>query len=143
MVEVYQYQGQNEFSPDRYTVGLPVIRDGLKDMQKIFELEAEKSALLSAGEALLEWARRDLMWKPIETAPRGQWLITYRTGDKRATMAQLGFGDEWISPSGHTTVTSHTYLPPTHWCPLPSPQTNKLPKPLEAFAEALKRVRGE
>ncbi len=65
------------------------------------------------------------MWQPSDTAPRGQWLLTCREGETYSTIAMRGFGDEWISSSGHTTVTSHTYLPPTHWQPLPAPISTK------------------
>ncbi len=61
------------------------------------------------------------MWQPADTAPRGQWLLTCREGETCSTIAMRGFGGEWLSPSGHTTVTSHAYLPPTHWQPLPAP----------------------
>ena len=122
---------ENEFSPDRYTVGPPLIRDGLKDMQKIFELEAEKSALISAGEALLDWARRELMWQPIETAPRDGWIEAW------CSEAEAGL-PVFMYPRY---VIGSTI---THWRPASPPlPPGKLPEPMEAFAEALKRVRGE
>lgn len=118
------------------------------DMQSVADgelerLRAERADLIAACDEALNWADANARWFDISTAPRGQWLLTYRTGDKRATMAQLGFGDEWISPSGHTTVTSHAYLPPTHWRPLPPPPSNPpLPAPLETLGAVLRRVKG-
>jgi hypothetical protein len=98
--------------------------------------------LIPLADAVLDHADSHCRWFDISTVPRGQWVITYRTGDKRATMAQLGFGDEWISPSGHTTVTSHTYLPPTHWRPLPPPPSNPpLPEVFTQLGQALEKLK--
>jgi hypothetical protein len=100
------------------------------------------NALVPIADAVCDYADANCRWFNIITAPRGQWILTYRTGDKRATMAQLGFGDEWISPSGHTTVTSHTYLPPTHWRPLPPPpSTPPLPAVFSDLGAALEKLK--
>lgn len=54
-------------------------------------------------------------WMPIETAPIGKWLLTYRLGESDWSCALRGHEDEWIAPDGRTTVTHSTYLPPTHY----------------------------
>lgn len=59
-------------------------------------------------------------WRPIAEAPEGVVLITARVGEKRSTIAARK-GDEWFAPDGRTTVTHHSYLPPTHFMPLPAP----------------------
>ena len=136
----------NEFSPDRYTLGPPMIRSGLKDMQKIFELEAEKSALLSASEALLEWARRDLMWRPIETAPNAEGSmfevrVDCTNGYRKWTVNHLLVLDEnGIHPDFDQGWAVDQY---EYWRPILDTEPGHLPEPLEAFAAALKRVRGE
>lgn len=137
----------NEFSPDRSTVGPPLIRDGLKDMQKIFELEAEKTDLLSAGEALLDWARSELMWQPIETAPKdGTEFYAAQLNEYPSTVyyqtPSEGHPDHiWMDDREKSAFHREAF---DVWRPIDAPRSpGKLPDPLEAFAEALKRVRGE
>lgn len=67
-------------------------------------------------------------WQTVDSAPKWEWLLTCRAGEKRANICALGDEGEWFSVSGVTTVTHSTFLPPTHWMPLPSPPTN-LPEP--------------
>ena len=69
-------------------------------------------------------------WQPESTAPAGKMLITYRLGEEDVTRAGLRIwpdGDrEWIAPDGRTTVTHHSYAPPTHWlCEAPPTPTTK------------------
>ncbi len=59
-------------------------------------------------------------WQPIETAPAELWLVTCREGERYASIASTPDGEEWCATDGRTTVTHHTYLPPTHWlCVVP------------------------
>lgn len=57
--------------------------------------------------------------------PQGQWLWTWREGEDKPSIAMLRIwpgpdGEaEWIAPDGRTTITHHTYLPPTHWAAPP------------------------
>ncbi len=60
-------------------------------------------------------------WNPVRITPPPGWLLTYRKGESRASMAcYLGDG-EWGDAEGRTTVTHSTFLPPTHWAYLPEP----------------------
>jgi len=66
-------------------------------------------------------------WQPIETAPSGTWLRTKREGEPYYNISMyrecIGEEWEWIDLGGRTTVTHRTFLPPTHWMPLPEPPT--------------------
>ena len=65
-------------------------------------------------------------WRTIETAPKDRWLITWREGEKHTSIAskrEWPDGEaEWISGDGSTTITHHSYAPPTHYLmPPPAP----------------------
>lgn len=60
-------------------------------------------------------------WRSADEAPEGVWLPTWREGEKRTSVAMKVTGDEWCAPDGRTTVTHSTYLPPTHFLPIPTP----------------------
>lgn len=101
------------------------------------------AALLSAGEALLAWARRELMWQPIKTIPIGpeaRFQILYACsycGDAWSYNGKVWVADE----DGCDEQVDLDEI--SHWRPILDTEPGKLPDPLEAFAEALKRVRGE
>ena len=60
------------------------------------------------------------LWHPVETAPKGEWLGTKREGEAGENVCfarELQNGDvEWLEKdTGRTTVTHHSFSPPTHW----------------------------
>lgn len=63
-------------------------------------------------------------WQAIETAPEGKWLLTKRDGEDGDNVCcywqrEPDEPPEWIEMgTGRTTVTHHSFLPPTHWKPL-------------------------
>ena len=61
-------------------------------------------------------------WIPVsERLPEaGVWVHSFRSGEKDISRSRYLGNGEWAGPYGHTTVTSHAYLPPTHWMPLPA-----------------------
>lgn len=69
-------------------------------------------------------------WQPIETAPENTWVRTKREGEDGENVCAyrvLNFepadGEwEWVERgTGRTTVTHHSFAPPTHWLPLEPP----------------------
>lgn len=63
-----------------------------------------------------------MTWQPIETAPHGVWLKTKRDGESGQNVCMSRkWPDgtiEWIEKNGgRTTVTHHSFAPPTHWQP--------------------------
>lgn len=66
-------------------------------------------------------------WQPIETAPEGIYLRTKREGEDGENVCMYRVwpdcGEwEWIERGeGRTTVTHHSFAPPTHWMPLREP----------------------
>lgn len=61
-------------------------------------------------------------WIPVsERLPEaGVWVHSFRSGEKDISRSRYLGNGEWAGPYGHTTVTSHAYLPPTHWRHLPA-----------------------
>ena len=55
-------------------------------------------------------------WQPIETAPEFVNVYTCRKGERGVNICWRR-GDEWVEAAwqGRTTVTHHSFLPPTHW----------------------------
>ena len=118
----------NEFSPDRSTVGPPLIRDGLKDMQKIFELEADKAALISACDLALDWADANARWFDISTAPMDEGVSFLVTTEVRSHLRSwtethvVHLNEEGeIHPDCHQGWCLRDYW---HWRPLPPPPSN-------------------
>lgn len=64
-------------------------------------------------------------WQTINSAPRETWLRTRREGESgenicawRAEPGATIQDAEWIErDGGRTTVTHHSFAPPTHWRP--------------------------
>lgn len=61
-------------------------------------------------------------WTPLaEGAPVGRWIETMREGEGgtnvcMATIYYIGEDPEWSErEGGRTTVTHHSFAPPTHW----------------------------
>lgn len=52
-------------------------------------IEAFASALPGGLPALKALADGAMGWQPIETAPTGEWLVTYRTGEDATSVALL------------------------------------------------------
>lgn len=65
-----------------------------------------------------------MTWRPERDAPEGVWLRTRRRGEAGMNICALRIIDgdrEWIehhTKGGRTTVTHHSFAPPTHWRPL-------------------------
>ena len=75
------------------------------------------------------WNRRAPVagWQPIETAPSNTRILTCRAGESGVNICHLLHDPEhlpegeWVeSQTGRTTVTHHSFAPPTHWMPLPA-----------------------
>lgn len=67
-----------------------------------------------------EQTREDGGWQPVSCAPVGVWLRTKREGEDGENVCMvrvltLADEPEWITREGVTTVTHHSFLPPTHW----------------------------
>ena len=74
-------------------------------------------------------------WNTTRITPPPGWLLTYRKGESRASMAcHLGDG-EWSDAEGRTTVTHSTFLPPTHWAYLPEPPDEAMILPGDVLRE--------
>ena len=61
-------------------------------------------------------------WQDISSAPLHTPVLTARAGEDGGNMCvQMEYG-EWVEcGAGRTTVTHHSFAPPTHWMPLPPP----------------------
>ena len=101
-------------------------------------------ALLSAGEALLDWARRELMWQPIETIPIGseaRFQILYARSYCGDAYAWSHNGKVWVTDEdGCDEQVGLDEI--SHWRPILDTEPGKLPEPLEALGAVLRRVKG-
>lgn len=59
-------------------------------------------------------------WRPIECAPSEKWLLTHRADEKTWNVCWLSADrTEWSDQMGRTTITHHSFAPPTHWFDIP------------------------
>lgn len=114
----------NGLGPDAPVAGSHA--DPAKDGQwSAWELEAPGiRAALTAAEKVRAAASPTDGWMPAACAPIWQWLRTKREGEDGENVCALRIwpdGErEWVErDGGRTTVTHSTFLPPTHWQPLP------------------------
>lgn len=98
----------------------------------LLKVPAEVEACIAKLRARAEKAEaeRDALqaWQPIETAPENTWLRTKRVGEAGENVSKKVVHVhpehcpepeiEWVDREGRTTVTHHSFLPPTHWMPL-------------------------
>lgn len=70
------------------------------------------------------WWRFDQLgdgWYPVELCPPRKWVETKREGEDGGNLCgwvpadRYGDEREWISYDGRTTVTHHSFAPPTHF----------------------------
>lgn len=58
----------------------------------------------------------EMRWRKAEEAPVGEFLMTKREGEKGINFCMTVGGGEWVEyGTGRTTVTHHSFLPPTHY----------------------------
>lgn len=57
-------------------------------------------------------------WRPIETAPLGDWVLVWAPGSnvRDACLTSLGGKPRWLEGPGEW-----LRIEPTHWAPLPAP----------------------
>jgi hypothetical protein len=60
-----------------------------------------------------------MQWQPIETAPKGGWILGFGDGPSTLLCAYLM---EWDG-EGWAEIYSDALMAPTHWMPLPPPPT--------------------
>lgn len=93
----------------------------LAENQRLNGMGSEReAALMSKVEQLereLEAVRKDVQWRPIETAPRDKTIVALLrlNGDGSFT---YGYG-YYVPMDGWRCWAHHEYKPPTHWMPLP------------------------
>ena len=103
-------------------------------------------ALLSAGEALLDWARRELMWQPIETipisnGPETRFQILYARSYCGSAYAWSHNGKLWVTDEdGCDEQVGLDEI--SHWRPILDTEPGKLPEPLEALGAVVRKIKG-
>lgn len=56
-------------------------------------------------------------WRLATKQPIGGWFVTKRLHEEGYNITERIAEDEWADIEGYTTVTSHAFLPPTHFLP--------------------------
>lgn len=54
-------------------------------------------------------------WVPVSLVTPGIWLVTCREGEDGINLCMMSEDGEWHDSAGRSTVTHHSFAPPTHW----------------------------
>jgi hypothetical protein len=93
----------------------------IDELRRVF---AEEEDAKEATEQRADAAEQARAWQPIETAPKGQFVLVsfgQFSGAQMAVLKERGDSGEWIDEDEEMDPQGEYYTPPTHWQRLPAP----------------------